>query len=103
MRPTNSIDRSVVKKKQSSLKSLVQSFGKLILSWKNDNHEIMKLFQCLDEIESTISSVKNTTSIDELSYLSTSVEIFYPFIGPKLISKLLIDRESIFTQLRNFL
>jgi len=83
---------SEVKKIQQILKGLVHTFGKLVLSWRNDCDEIYLLLLAIRSLQQTVTSVRSH------SCESTSVHA-YSDTGPRLTAKLAFDLESIFSQL----
>ena len=85
---------SEVKKIQQILKGLVHTFGKLVLSWRNDCDEIYLLLLAIRSLQQTVTSVRSHTCSCE----STSVHA-YSDTGPRLTAKLAFDLESIFSQL----
>ena len=84
---------SEVKKIQQILKGLVHTFGKLVLSWRNDCDEIYLLLLAIRSLLQTVTSVRSSHSCE-----STSVHA-YSDTGPRLTAKLAFDLESIFSQL----
>ena len=95
---------STTKKKQSHLKSSVQTFGKLITSWRQEVHEMGLLLSSLESVQGIIESIKNVCDENRRpsSPQLTSVQHYYPVIGPLLIGKLLVEKESLLSQVRLF-
>ncbi len=57
VRSLASPDKNAMKKKQSQLKTLVQDFGKLVMSWINDLEQLQSLFVSLSKAVSLESSI----------------------------------------------
>jgi hypothetical protein len=85
------------KKFQSQTKAAVQSFGKLILSWKSDVNQILLLIAELFNICSTGESVFNELFLFNDERLNKFVEL-----GFELVSNLTVEIESLMVQLRLF-
>ena len=50
-------DKNTIKKKQSKLKTIVQDYGKLILSWNHDGEQVQVLLNSLQQLLDTETSV----------------------------------------------
>ena len=91
-------DKSAVKKHQSQIKTFVQSFGKLLQVWKHECEQIYILLQGLMELAQNTTAVISTAKKHEKDMMFLK----FPDLGTKLIGGLLVDMESILSQLRLF-
>jgi len=118
----SNIEKQSAKKKQSSLKGFVNTFVKLIISLRGDMEQIQLLLENLIELYTislsiytaaiknvnknkiTIDINKNDQKIQNIIYRH-KVTVFdtFPNIGPTLLAKVLIDIDSVNSQIHQFM
>jgi hypothetical protein len=89
--------KSSIKKKQSEIKSYVQVFGKLILTWRNDCNQIMLLADQINFQFDLIAAINRNKN----SYAFVSLTKFTNF-RDIIISKILIEIETYYLQIKSF-
>lgn len=85
-------DGSSIKKKQSSLKQLIQSYGKLLISWQKDTRSIKELLENLGQLQRSIDSIHKSVSTPIL--MRQRIFEKFPNLDQKLIALLTIDMEN---------
>lgn len=98
--PNASNQKQTIKKQQSLLKSQVQSFGELLLKWKNDVNQLKALIGSLQSIISTYQSIMRISTIP--SYWKYQFTKDFPNLSEKVLTKIQVDAEFIFLQIRSF-
>ena len=92
-------NKQAVKKTQSILKTLIATYGSLILSWLSDTEENVKL---LDHVKVLISKkLAIESSSSHQSYFAKVVDNSKT-IGQKLIASVLMELESTLLQIKTF-
>ena len=91
------VDGSSLKKKQSSLKGLVQGFAKLILSWQKDVDLIKELLQNISERQNFMGSIRKA-AVKRLCIFER-----FPFVEQRLIAQLVGEVESFFNVVKQTL
>jgi len=98
----------LIRKKQSQLKALVGQFGSLLLSWQNIVEETGLLLVNFQYLGQSLTSIKITNQRVKframgLPHEKSSFDELFCHAGPKIVSKLLVDREAILNQAKLFL
>jgi len=108
---TNSVKKAWIKKTHSQLKGLVSNFGELITIWKNDNEQMVILFETLLNLYQTIASINRTffsTSVwryrifDELKQVAYHTDHDFSDLRERLVGKLIMEMEPLYAQLKTF-
>lgn len=94
----SSLNKSLTKKLQSQIKTVVQNFGKLLLTWQHESEQIALLLNYLKESLVTKQSVQAVVTRLKGQALFQG----HPHLEERIISRILADAESMFTQLRTF-
>ena len=93
----NSANKNGMKKFQSQTKSTIILFGKLLLSWKDDVHQIQCLLSEFEKLFDTGVAVQRTLTTDDVCF-----GISFPDLKSSLIANVHREVESVLTQLRQF-
>lgn len=91
--------KQAVKKAQGQLKTLVCTYGTLILSWQNDTHEIKMLVYHYKSLVSKQKSISN--AVVGSSYFKSSV-LNSELLGKLLTAQILLEMESTLMQIKTF-
>jgi hypothetical protein len=91
-------DINATKKKQSDLKTTVQNFGKLLMSWRKDVKQIEILLSNLCDLCSILDTIERNRS----KWLNSRTVAHYLIEQRSdiIISKLYVDVEVIYSQLK---
>ncbi len=106
----NTVYKAQFKKVQSQLKGFVSNFGEFIIIWKNDNEQMQVLFESILSLYQTIQSINRTyftSSIwrhrifEDLKDSGKGLNSFTD-LHQRLIGKVLLDLEPLYSQLKSF-
>lgn len=93
----NSFSTNLAKKKQGELKSNVQAFGKLILSWQSDEYEIHQLLVGIEGLRSSLAAVSVCSECSLCPVFSR-----FEDLSSRLRGAIARELEDLFRQLRLF-
>lgn len=92
-------NKQAIKKAQGGLKTLISTYGSLMLSWNNDVEEVQRLLQYMKDLISKRKTIENC--ISSKSFFTRYIENSHT-IGGLLISMIIRETESALMQIRTF-
>ena len=90
------------KQVQSTLKSYVNSQGKLLLTWQNDIKSIESILRIILNLESTLKSIDNYTKLSYFDCEKSEFQSHLEDIRPRLVSKIWLEVETLRKQLKSY-
>ena len=90
------------KQVQSTLKSYVNSQGKLLLTWQNDIKSIESILNIISNLESTLKSIDNYTKLSYFECDKSDFQSQLEDIRPRLVGKIYLELETLRKQLKSY-
>ncbi len=90
------------KKKQSTLKSLVQGFGEVLAVYRNDARQLKALVEGLASLYLNMLAINRTLNGPKSYIWKIGVLSKFPDLYSKLAGRMVIDIEALMVQIRSF-